>query len=151
MTEPLSGMFHGFDIIGSGLKAEQQRAEVVAANLANIASTGNKHHEPYRRKSVVFAEVLDQASSLHGIDGADQLAGGVRVAKVVEDRSQFPKFMEPGNPQADEDGWVWTSNVDVFKELVDMSAIERSHEANLAALRVYRGMLQATVTNIGRS
>ncbi len=42
------------------------------------------------------------------------------------------------------------SNVNMFKELVDMSIVERSFQANLSALRTYRNMLQATVQNIGR-
>ncbi len=36
----------------------------------------------------------------------------------------------------------------MFKELVDMSIIDRSFQANLSALRSYRSMLQAAVQNI---
>ena len=39
-------------------------------------------------------------------------------------------------------------NVDLFQELVDMQVIERSFDANLTALRTYRGMLQNTLTNM---
>ena len=39
------------------------------------------------------------------------------------------------------------SNVDMFRELMDMTVIRRSFQANLAALRSYRGMLQATISN----
>jgi flagellar basal-body rod protein FlgC len=123
---------------------------VVSANLVNMQRTGNKYHEPYRRKSVVFQEVLDNVNSLQGVAGSDKVAGGVRVSKIVEDRvSPFPKFNDPGNPNADENGEVWASNVDVFQELVDLSEIERSFDANLTAMRAYRTMLQNTITNIG--
>lgn len=147
-SEPMSGMFQGFDIIASGLRAEMQRSEVVAANLGNMHSTGNKHREPYRRKAVVFEEVLDGVRSLRGVPGGDRIATGVRVAKVTEDRTGFPTFHNPGHPDADEEGWVLSSNVDLFRELVDLSVIERSYDANLAAMRIYRGMLQNTVTNM---
>lgn len=149
--DPMKGVFHGFDVIGSGLRAELQRSEVVAANLSNMHRTGNAEHEPYRRRSVVFEEVLEGLPGLEGIDGADEVASGVRVARVVQDGSPFQRFFDPGHPDADADGWVLGSNVDVFKELVDLSIIERSFQANLAAMRVYRNMLQGTVQNIGRS
>jgi flagellar basal-body rod protein FlgC len=149
MTDPMKGVFQGFDISAAGLRAEMQRSEVVASNLGNMHRTGNKHHEPYRRKSVVFEEVLDQVDSLKGVPGGDRLAGGVAVTGVVEDRATpFPQVHSPGHPDADEDGWVLQSNVDVFQEMVDLSVIERSYGANLAAMRVYRGMLQNTITNL---
>jgi flagellar basal-body rod protein FlgC len=149
MTDPMCGVFQGFDIVTSGLRAEMQRSQVVAANLGNISSTGNKHHEPYRRKSVVFEEVLDRVQGLRGVSGGDLVAAGVKAGRVVEDRTTpFPTFHDPGHPSADADGWVLSSNVDVFHELVDLAAIERSYNANLAALRIYRGMLQSTITNM---
>lgn len=149
MTEPMRGVFQGFDIVAAGLRAEMQRSQVVAANLGNISSTGNKHHEPYRRRSVVFEEVLDRVEGLRGVSGSDSLAAGVRVSRVVEDRATpFPTFHDPGHPNADEEGWVLGSNVDLFHELVDLAAIERSYNANLAAMRIYRGMLQSTIANM---
>ena len=149
MTQPMHGMFQGFDIAAAGLRAEMQRSEVVAANLGNMHRTGNKHHEPYRRKSVVFEEMLEDVGSLQGVPGGDRMAAGVAVTGVVEDKkTPFPQVHSPGHPDADEDGWVLQSNVDVFQEMVDLSVIERSYNANLAAMRVYRGMLQNTVTNL---
>jgi flagellar basal body rod protein FlgC len=43
------------------------------------------------------------------------------------------------------------SNVDVFQELVDLSIIERSFDANLASMRSYRSMLQNTLNNMRSS
>ena len=148
MTDP-NGIFHGFDIVTSGLRAEMQRSEVIAANLGNMHRTGNAQKEPYRRRSVVFEEVLDRASNLRNVPGGERLAQGVRVTRVVEDRvSTFPRFHQPGHPDADAEGWVMGSNVDLFRELVDLSIVERSFEANLAAMRTYRTMLQNTLANM---
>ena len=147
MNDPMKGVFRGFDIASSGLRAEMQRSEVVASNLANMHRTGNAHRDPYRRKALVFEEVLDQVDAN---DPSARLAGGVQVSRVVEDRTPFPVFYQPGHPDADETGRVLGSNVDLFQELVDMSVIERSFDANLTALRTYRGMLQSTLTNMTR-
>ena len=147
----MKGVFHGFDIVTSGMRADMQRAEVVAANLGNMHRTGNAKKDPYRRRSVVFEEVLDTVSNLRGVEGGDRLAGGVRVKAIVEDqKTPFPSYRQPGNPDADEDGWVLGSNVDLFQELVDMSVIQRSFDANLTALRTYRSMLQNTISNMSR-
>lgn len=145
----MEGIFQGFDIAAAGMRAELLRSEIVSANISNMHSTGNRQHEPYRRRTVVFQEVLDAAP---GDERAGLRAKGVRVARVVEDRTTpFPARHEPGHPDADENGFVLMSNVNLFKELVDLSAIERSFEANLAAMRTYRTMLQSAVSHIGRS
>jgi flagellar basal-body rod protein FlgC len=147
MSDPMKGVFRGFDIAGAGLRAELQRSEVVASNLGNMHRTGNAKNEPYRRKVVVFEELLEQQKS-GGESTGDLTASGVSVAKVLEDKSPFPVFYQPGHPDADEQGKVLGSNVDLFQELVDMQVIERSFDANLTALRTYRGMLQNTLTNM---
>lgn len=151
MDDPMKGVFRGFDIAASGLRAELQRAEIVASNLGNMHRTGNAQKEPYRRKAIVFEELLEQtAGSAVPGDEANRLAGGVQVARIVEDQTPFPIFYQPGHPDADETGKVFGSNVDLFQELVDMSVIERSFDANLTAMRTYRSMLQNTITNMTR-
>lgn len=145
MSDPMGGIFRGFDIATTGLRAELQRSEVVASNLGNMHRTGNADNLPYRRKVLVFEEALDAARARGG-DGPN----GVQVGRVVEDTSPFPTFYQPGHPDADEKGQVLGSNVDLFKELVDMNVIQRSFDANLTALRTYRGMLQNTLQQLGR-
>lgn len=150
MQDPMGGVFRGFDIAATGLRAELQRSEVVASNLSNMHRTGNAEKDPYRRQVLVFEELLDQASkgAAAGARGA-QGGAGVQVAKVLEDSSPFPVFYQPGHPDADASGQVLGSNVDLFQELVDMSTIERSFDANLTALRTYRSMLQNTLQHLG--
>lgn len=148
MADPMQGVFRGFDIAAAGLRAELQRSEVVSANLGNLHSTGNAQKEPYRRRTVVFEEVLADAAGATAAGGAGKVGAGTKVAKVVEDQSPFPVFFQPGHPDADESGKVLGSNVDVFQELVELSRVERSFDANLQALRTYRGMLQNTITNM---
>jgi flagellar basal-body rod protein FlgC len=112
--------------------------------------TGNAEREPYRRQVLVFEEVLEDAQRQFGGDADGLLANGVGIAQVRQDSSPFPVFYQPGHPDADASGKVLGSNVDLFQELVDMQVIERSFDANLTALRTYRGMLQNTITNMSR-
>ena len=48
-------MFSMLETSGSALTAERQRAEIVAANMANSNTTRTAEGGPYRRKEVVFA------------------------------------------------------------------------------------------------
>jgi flagellar basal-body rod protein FlgC len=150
MSDPMQGVFQGFDIAGAGLRAEMQRSEVVASNLANMHRTGNAENEPYRRKTLVFRELLEGAEADAEL-GPGVKAGGITIAEVKEDDSPFPVFYQPGHPDADDSGKVLGSNVDLFQEMVDMQVIERSFDANLTAMRSYRTMLQNAISNIGRS
>jgi flagellar basal-body rod protein FlgC len=148
-SDPMRGVFQGFDIAAAGLRAEMMRGEITAANIGNMHRTGNVHRPPYRRRTVEFAELLDRVDSARDVRGGELAAAGVEVSGIREDRAtEFPRFRSPGHPDADEDGWVLGSNVDVFQELVDLAAIERSFEANLAAMRTYRTMLQSSLANM---
>ncbi len=162
MDDPMRGVFQGFDIASAGLRAELQRSEVVVSNLSNMHDTGNVENPPYRRKAVIFEEVLDEFVGLSGVRGGDKLAGGVRIKEVYEDRtSPFRKFYDedhpdayrskgPDDPNHAEHGWVYGSNVDLFQEMVDLMMIERSYQTKLASLRSYRNMVRNTIANIGR-
>tara|TARA_R110002072_G_scaffold174303_1_gene329297 strand:- start:8611 stop:9045 length:435 start_codon:yes stop_codon:yes gene_type:complete len=143
----MSGIFRGFDIASTGLRAELQRSEIVASNLGNMHRTGNAEKLPYRRKVVVFEEALNQAKEA-GV-GKSDTGVGVAISRVAEDSTPFPVFYQPGHPDADAKGQVMSSNVDMFKELVDMNIIQRSFDANLKALKSYRGMLQNTLQQLG--
>lgn len=148
----MDGLFWGFDIAASGMSAELKRSQIVASNIANVHVTGNKEHEPYRRKTVVFEEALRDASAeWPGVPGADHAADGVKVAGVYEDHvTPFVPRYEPGHPDADENGFVLGSNVDLFREMVDMMVIERSFQADLSAMQAYRTMVRNSITQIGR-
>ena len=151
---PMRGIFQGFDIIGAGLRAEMQKAELISVNLSHLQDVGNKHNEPYRRQVAVFQEVLEEESryaSLEKLPGGKGLARGVEISEIYTDHStELPWFSDPTHPMADEDGRVLMTNVDMFKEMVDLRAVQRSFQANLVALRAYRDMIQTAVQNIGR-
>jgi flagellar basal-body rod protein FlgC len=41
---------------------------------------------------------------------------------------------DPGHPDADENGYVKTPDIDVVEEMVDMMAAARAYEANTVAI-----------------
>jgi len=145
----MQGMFQGLDIAASGMTAEMQRAEIVASNISNMNVTRGPDGEPYLRKAVTFEEALTQAADPGGVGSAEERAQGVRISRVYEDHTTpFVPRYDPGHPHADKDGFVLTSNVDLFREMVDMMSIERSYQANLTSMRSYRQMLKSTLDNM---
>jgi flagellar basal-body rod protein FlgC len=124
------------DISAAGMTAQTTRLRVIAENVANQDTTGSTPGaDPYRRKTVTFANRIDRAL---GIDV-------VQVARIGHDASAFPMRYDPSHPAADAKGYVRTANVNSFVEVMDMREAERSYNANLAVMQSTRGMLERTL------
>lgn len=124
------------DISSSGMDAQSSRLRVIAENLANQDTTGSTAGaDPYRRKTITFAEMLDPSS------GADE----VSVKKVGQDMSDFQLKYDPSHPAANAQGYVKMPNVNSFVELMDMREAERSYSADLNVMQVTRSMLTRTI------
>lgn len=123
-------------ISGSGMQAQSTRMRVVSENLANAQSTGRTPGaDPYRRKTVTFAEEMDRAMG----------AQTVVVKDIGADRSPFSVSHDPGNPAADADGNVKMPNVNVLIELSDLRQANRSYSANVEAISQARSMLTMNI------
>jgi flagellar basal-body rod protein FlgC len=139
---PFSDLLVGFNISSSGLSAERTRMEIVAGNIANANSTRGPDGQPYRRKEVVFESVLQQ--QLNG--AAPGHMQGVRIAGIEDDPSEFPSVYQPGHPQADANGMVRTSNVQLPMEMVNLMTASRAYEANLKTLQGSRKDMEQVIS-----
>jgi flagellar basal-body rod protein FlgC len=129
-------LFKTLRISAAGLKAEGERMRVVAENLANADTVSDKPGgEPYRRKLVTFKNALDRVLGTNL----------VKVGGVVTDKTDFDKKYDPGNPAADAQGYVLTSNVKPLIETMDMREAQRSYDANLSVVDASRTMLLRTI------
>jgi flagellar basal-body rod protein FlgC len=79
------------------------------------------------------------------IDMADA-TGGVRVASIGEDTSDGAYIYDPGNPDADKNGYVRMPNVNMSDELMDLMNVRRLYEANATVFQVARAMLHQAVS-----
>ncbi len=123
-------------IASSGMKAQGDRLRVVSENIANADSTGKSPQEaPYRRKLVVFQNVLDK----------EQGISTVKVASRTYDMSEFRKKYDPTHPAADEKGYVLYPNVNSIVEMMDMREARRGYEANMNVVEVSKSMLSRTI------
>ena len=74
---------------------------------------------------------------------------GVKISKIVEDKTPYKLRYEPGHPDADKDGYVELPNVEIVKEMVDMIDAQRAYEANITAMNTTKSMLMKAL-DIGR-
>ena len=124
--------FGPIDIAISGLQAQSRRMEVISSNVANARTTDTGKGEPYRRLEVMFKTEGD------GI-------GGVSIGEIMPDMSDFHKILDPGNPNADAQGYVMMPNVNLPIEMINLTIATRSYQANAAVLKRYQRMVETTL------
>ena len=150
------GLFDAINASASGLTAERLRMDVTAENLANAQSTRGADGQPYRRKEVVlqqsgggFGQALDAAMGTPGARaasaGGQDGQGGVEVAGIVEDQSDFKLVYDPGHPDANAEGYVQMANVNPVTEMVDLISASRGYEANVTAIQTAKSMFSKTL------
>jgi flagellar basal-body rod protein FlgC len=63
----------------------------------------------------------------------------------MPDRSDFRSQYDPGNPNADKQGYVKLPNVDSLVEIMARREAQRSYEADLSVMESTKQMLARTV------
>ncbi|UCF42315.1 MAG: flagellar basal body rod protein FlgC [Planctomycetota bacterium] len=124
--------FGPIDIAISGLRAQGKNMELISSNVANARTTDAGKGEPYRRLEAAFKTDDDGIS-------------GVSLDKIVRDMSDFQKILDPGNPNADEHGYVKMPNVSLPTEMMNLTIATRAYQANVAILKRYQQMVETTL------
>ena len=133
----ISDLSAALKIATAGMQAQNERLSAISQNLANANTrTIEKGVDPYRRKLVTFRETIDPETGL----------SLVKTGTTIHDQSPFKKVYSPGDPNADELGYVKESNVNPLMELTDLREASRSHEANLRAYEKSLSMIQNTLS-----
>jgi len=119
------GLFNIMDISRSGMAAETVRLNTTASNIANANTVSSSYEDTYRARHPVFAAAFDKANQ-------DQSKGvGVNVLGVVESQKPLQAQYEPGNPLADENGYIYKPNVNIVEEMADMLSASKAYETNV--------------------
>lgn len=141
-------IFSTLEISGSALTAERQRAEVVAANMANAETTRTPAGGPYHRQEVVFATTgnLPFRMMLAGFSSTlSRPLQAVRVQRVVDDPSPPLLRYDPGHPDADKQGYVAYPAINPIQEMVDLMGAVRSYQLNASAITATKQMIQQSI------
>ena len=130
-----------FGIAGSALNAQMVRMNSSASNLANAGTVAGSEDEAFKAKRPVFQALLSEQQTNQG----SQYVGGVKVGAVIEDDSPGSQIYDPSNPQADENGLIYLSNVNEVSEMVDMMASARSYQNNVEVINTARELMMRTL------
>ena len=126
-----------FDVAGSGMNAQTLRLNTTASNIANAGSVAGDEQSVYRALQPVFS------TELHGMSEG---AAGVRVNGVVESQAPVSKLHHPAHPDADADGYVYTTNVNAVEEMVNMMSASRSYQNNVEVLKTSKELMLQTLS-----
>jgi flagellar basal-body rod protein FlgC len=129
------------DISISGIEANRVAMEIISSNLANINTTRTEQGGPYRRKIAVIGEKPLEFSETLAV-AEKKLSGGVEVKDIIDDPTPLQRVYDPGNPDADSEGYVTLPNVSLSKEMVDMVAVGKYYQADITAYTATKRMAQ---------
>jgi flagellar basal-body rod protein FlgC len=159
---------NSLDIVQSALSVNRLRLDIITENIAHQGTTNAVAGEdPYRRQLVVvadkkrFADVLGefQTGKSYHIRGTyylsrgpvQETAGeGTVATAITTDGTPFTPIYDPTNPAADEDGYIYQTNVDNTKEQIDLLAAQAAYEANNSALAAVKAMYTKSMSLTGR-
>ncbi|MFN7181525.1 MAG: flagellar basal body rod protein FlgC [Planctomycetota bacterium] len=130
-----------FDIAGTGLFAERIRMDLISHNLANMNTTRDKfgNINPYRRKEVIFRELISSDNKLNG----------VMVEKIVDDMSEFRKVYNPEHPDSNKDGYVLLPNINPIVEMGNFINSSRTYQFHLTMIENAKTMYINTLRLLG--
>jgi len=130
-------LFTAMDISASGLRAQRTRMNIISSNIANAHTTRTEEGGPYKRRDVILKE-----SSFE-----NQLSS-VEVEGIQSNPTPGERLYDPGNPDADAQGYVTMPNVNLMEEMVNMMNATRAFEANTIAVKAQKDMALKAL-NIG--
>lgn len=135
-------LFTAMDIGSSGMSAQRTLMNVISMNLANIKTTKTMDgNGPYIRKSVSLRSTpVDSPFSKAMATAQDRELAGVKVTGIVNDNRPPRMVYDPGNPDANADGYVSYPDINVVEEMANMITAMRSYEASSASIGTVKTM-----------
>lgn len=137
-------LFRVLDVSASGMSAQSVRLNTTASNLANANSVSSSVDKTYRARHPVFAAELNKAQ------GQQSPNVKVKVMGIVESQAPLTREYLPDHPMADDNGFIFRSNVNVVEEMANMMSASRAYETNVQIADAAKQMLSKTL-QLGKS
>lgn len=153
-----------FDIAGSAMSAQTLRLNTLASNIANAETVAESPDAAYKARYPIFKAVMDDVVEQSFRDGfssdpgsifsearADSfdVTGGVNVDAIYHSEEPAETRYYPSHPMADEEGYVYLSNVNVVEEMADMISASRAFEMSAEVANTAKSMMQRLIS-LGR-
>ena len=69
----------------------------------------------------------------------------MRTLGVVESERPAERRHEPGHPMANDEGYIFASNVDTIEEMTNMMSASQSYQSNVELLNTARQLMLQTL------
>lgn len=113
----------------SGILAQKVALKVCAENVANATTLRTETGLPYQKKYAIF----------HASEA------GVKVSAIRRSTLPFKRAYDPGNPLADQSGFISLPNVNLAEEMTQISMTNVLYEANTTAYKSAKTMYQQSM------
>ena len=135
-------LLSALQVSASGLRAESKSVEATASNIANVR-TSSRLSEAEAEKAARAQGTSSPSFNGYKPFQVDRFAlssGGVRAEFRESDDFYVPVY-DPSDVNADETGVTALPNVDLGREIVNLTMAHNAYSANLAAFRTASDML----------
>ena len=136
-------------IAGSGLNSQLIRMNAISSNLANASVVAGSAEEAYKAKRAVFSTQVLNPDQRNDIK--NQTRNGVYVTDIVDDTRPIKQIFEPGNSLANQDGYIFGSNVNEIEEMVEMLDASRAYQNNVSVVSTAKDLLYRTKEDYEKS
>lgn len=127
-------LFSIFNVSSSAMAAQSLRLNATASNMANADAVATKPEDAYKAREPVFQQVMERNGGV-----------GVQVAGITQSNAPNPALYQPGNPLADKNGYVYSSNVNPVEEMVNMLSASRSYQTNVQMMDTAKNLALRTL------
>lgn len=144
-----------FNIPVSGMTAQSFRLDLIAHNVDNADHVASTPERAFKRQMVVFGEdkgfkrilacKMAKGEYIPNVFTYKQLRG-VEAVRVVEDETPAEPVYSPDHPLADENGYIYESNVNLAKEEIDAMEATNSYNACKQMYEALQGIIQASLS-----
>ena len=137
----MGGISNSFTVSGTALNAQSISINTIAKNMANAQVISGTERGAYRAQRPIFSTMLSNGFN----EGA---SGGVQVDGFLSSNSVVERQRMPEHPLANEDGYVYLSNVNMVEEMTNMIEASRSYQSNVEVLNTSKQLIMRTL-NLG--
>jgi flagellar basal-body rod protein FlgC len=121
------------------MSAESVRLNTTSSNLANANSVSSSAEETYKARHAVFGAELNKAkyNRDHNVP--------VKVMGIIESDKPLDAEYNPEHPMANDEGYIFKSNVNVMEEMANMISASRAYQTNVQVADASKQMLLRTL------
>jgi len=145
----------------TGMTAQVRQLDAISKNIANSEKVAKPGEEVYARRKIVHKDKNSFTQELTGADTrlkktnpkhlsiglqSDEKSwiGNTDTLELVYQREER-KIHDPGNPYADENGFIRVPDINIVEEMVEMMMLNRNYEANLTAFNTSKQMAKRSL------